>query len=43
VRAWVDTLSPAPELQVLHGAGHFFHGRLNELRDVVLAFMARYA
>ena len=43
VRAWVDTLSPAPELQVLHGAGHFFHGRLNELRDVVLAFMARSA
>jgi alpha/beta superfamily hydrolase len=43
VRAWVETLSPAPELQVLHGAGHFFHGRLNELRDVVLAFMARSA
>ncbi len=43
VRAWVDTLSPAPELQVLHGASHFFHGRLNELRDVVLAFMARSA
>jgi uncharacterized protein len=43
VRAWVDTLSPAPELQVLPGAGHFFHGRLNELRDVVLAFMARSA
>jgi len=40
VRAWVDTLSPAPELRVLQGAGHFFHGRLNELRDVVLAFMA---
>ena len=43
VRAWVDTLSPPPELQVLHGAGHFFHGRLNELRDVVLAFMASSA
>ena len=42
VRAWVDTLSPAPELRVLHGAGHFFHGRLNELRDVVLAFMGRH-
>jgi alpha/beta superfamily hydrolase len=24
---------------MLPGAGHFFHGRLNELRDVVLAFM----
>jgi alpha/beta superfamily hydrolase len=43
VRGWAATLSPAPELQVLPGAGHFFHGRLNELRDAVLAFMARAA
>jgi alpha/beta superfamily hydrolase len=27
-------------MRVLPGAGHFFHGRLNELRDVVLEFMA---
>jgi alpha/beta superfamily hydrolase len=27
-------------MRVLPGASHFFHGRLNELRDVVLAFMA---
>ena len=40
VRAWAQKLSPAPEMRVLPGAGHFFHGRLNELRDVVLAFMA---
>ena len=40
VRAWADTLSPAPQMRVLPGASHFFHGRLNELRDVVLAFMA---
>ncbi len=39
VRAWAQRLSPAPELKMLPGAGHFFHGRLNELRDVVLAFM----
>ncbi len=39
VRAWADTLSPAPQMRVLPGASHFFHGRLNELRDVVLAFM----
>jgi alpha/beta superfamily hydrolase len=43
VRAWADTLSPAPQMRVLPGAGHFFHGRLNELRDVVLAFMASQA
>lgn len=30
---------PAPQLAVLPGAGHFFHGRLNELRDAVLAFL----
>ena len=41
VRRWVETLSPAPELHTLPGAGHFFHGRLHELREVVLAFMAR--
>jgi alpha/beta superfamily hydrolase len=40
VRAWAETLSPAPQMRVLPGASHFFHGRLNELRDVVLAFMA---
>jgi alpha/beta superfamily hydrolase len=29
---------PAPRVSVLPGAGHFFHGRINELRDAVLAF-----
>jgi uncharacterized protein len=29
---------PAPRVTVLPGAGHFFHGRINELRDAVLAF-----
>jgi len=24
---------------VLPGAGHFFHGRINELRDTVLEFL----
>ena len=39
VIAWARTLSPAPQLTVLPGAGHFFHGRINELRDIVLEFM----
>ncbi|MGA7823519.1 MAG: prolyl oligopeptidase family serine peptidase, partial [Steroidobacteraceae bacterium] len=44
VLRWARALEAAPgvrpaQLQVLHGAGHFFHGRINELRDVVLAFM----
>jgi uncharacterized protein len=39
VLGWARTLSPAPTLRVLPGAGHFFHGRINELRDTVLEFM----
>ena len=41
VSAWARTLSPAPELTMLPGAGHYFHGRINELRDTVLEFMRR--
>jgi alpha/beta superfamily hydrolase len=45
VLAWVRGLkpaagTPAPRITVLPGASHFFHGRLNELRDAVLAFLA---
>jgi len=38
---WAHRLVPAPELAVLPGAGHYFHGRINELRDTVLRFMER--
>lgn len=30
---------PPPEMTLLEDAGHFFHGRINELREAVLAFM----
>ena len=43
VLAWARTLKPAPALSVLSGAGHFFHGRINELRDAVVEFMQRSA
>lgn len=43
VIGWARQLSPAPQLSVLHNTGHFFHGRINELRDTVLAFMERAA
>lgn len=33
VMQWVAGLSRPPQLLVLPGAGHFFHGRLNELRE----------
>jgi alpha/beta superfamily hydrolase len=38
---WARRLSPAPELAILPGAGHYFHGRINELRDTVVDFLRR--
>jgi alpha/beta superfamily hydrolase len=40
VQRWAEGLRPPAKLVMLPGASHFFHGRINELRDVVLAFMA---
>ena len=39
VLAWAAALRPRPTVTMLPGAGHFFHGRINELREAVLAFM----
>ena len=39
VESWVQTLEPRPELALLPGVDHFFHGRLNELRDVVVQWV----
>lgn len=35
VVAWVNALDPGPELVVLPGVDHFFHGRLTPLRETV--------
>ena len=35
VSGWVNALNPKPRLVLLPGVGHFFHGRLQELRDAV--------
>jgi len=35
VSDWVASRQPRPELVVLEGVGHFFHGRLHDLRRVV--------
>ncbi|HEX3842819.1 MAG TPA: alpha/beta fold hydrolase [Steroidobacteraceae bacterium] len=43
VRDWANQQSPAPTLRLLTGAGHFFHGRLHELRQVVLDFLTSTA
>jgi alpha/beta superfamily hydrolase len=37
--AWVNGLEPGPELLVMQGAEHFFHGRLVELREAVMEFV----
>lgn len=36
---WVDGLEPGPELVVLSGVDHFFHGRLRELRDTLVRIL----
>jgi uncharacterized protein len=39
VLAWCAAMQPSPQTAVLPGVGHFFHGRLNELRETAMAFL----
>ena len=39
---WVDGLAPGPELLIIPGGEHFFHGRLQELRDAVSEFVEEF-
>jgi alpha/beta superfamily hydrolase len=39
VQQWVESLATPPQLAMLPGVDHFFHGRLNQLREVVLAWL----
>jgi alpha/beta superfamily hydrolase len=39
VENWVAALQPRPTLVVLPEAEHFFHGRLNELREAVTGWL----
>jgi alpha/beta superfamily hydrolase len=41
VQAWASGLQRPPEMTLLPGAEHFFHGRLNDLRDVVTRWLSR--
>lgn len=36
VFTWVNTLEQPPEIIKIHGASHFFHGKLIELRDCLI-------
>lgn len=40
VRRWVARLAPPPELTILEGVGHYFHGRLHELKAVLRSQLA---
>jgi alpha/beta superfamily hydrolase len=42
VRAWIQALATPPELVLLSGVGHFFHGRLSELKNVVVDWLRRH-
>jgi len=37
---WFDGLAPGPELLIIPDGEHFFHGRLLELREAVMEFIA---
>jgi len=39
VQQWAANLPQSPQVAILQGAEHFFHGRLNELRDVVHSWL----
>jgi alpha/beta superfamily hydrolase len=41
VESWAAEYAPPPELVMLVGAEHFFHGRLTELRELVKGFLER--
>ncbi|ALP54459.1 hypothetical protein Tel_15605 [Candidatus Tenderia electrophaga] len=43
VRAWIDKLETPPQTVYFEAAGHFFHGRLVELRRAVTERLARQA
>jgi alpha/beta superfamily hydrolase len=34
---WARSMRPAPHLAVMPGVGHFFHGRLGELKQIITA------
>ena len=41
VLGWTRALAPAPQIEIMPGAGHFFHGRLTVLRSLVGEWLGR--
>lgn len=42
VQGWCWQLSPPPEVRMFPGVGHYFHGKLNELRATVQEVLGRH-
>jgi len=40
VRGWTEAVTPAPEVRIVAGAEHFFHGRLTEMRTLLGSWLA---
>jgi alpha/beta superfamily hydrolase len=36
VLSWARSLTPPPDIAVMRGVGHFFHGRLHDLRQTIV-------
>ena len=43
IQQWAQELSEAPRLAMIEGVEHFFHGRLNELRQTVVRWLLELA
>ncbi len=43
VLQWAESLKHPPEIVVLPGASHFFHSRLNELREIIVTHVTSTA
>ncbi|HEY0942854.1 MAG TPA: alpha/beta fold hydrolase [Steroidobacter sp.] len=43
IQQWAQALPESPSLVMLNGVEHFFHGRLNELRQVVVRWLIELA
>lgn len=36
---WLRTYTPPPQIEIVEGAGHFFHRRLGDIKAVVVPFL----
>ncbi len=43
VLGWTGAVRPAPEVKIIAGTGHFFHGRLTEMRSILGGWLGAQA